>query len=92
MRDITHGVHQGFILGPLLFLLYINDILTIVKNCEITKFADDTKIFRDYSENSHLVELNKISESMKNNKLTLNEAKRPFGWLEKKLKNQIISP
>ena len=69
MRDITHGIPQGSVLGPLLVLLYINDLPTIVKNCENTFFADDTKIFGDYNENSHLVELNKISEWMKNNKL-----------------------
>ena len=78
MRDITHGVSQGFGLGPLLFLLYINDLPTIVKNCEITLFADDTKIFGDYNGNSHPMELNKFSEWMKNNKLTLNEAKTQF--------------
>ena len=56
----------------------------IVKNCEITLFADDTKNFGDYNENSHLVELNKISEWMKNNKLTLNEAKTQFMLIGKK--------
>ena len=58
--------------------MYINDLRTIVKNCEINLFADDTKIFGDYNENSHQLELNKISEWMKNNKLTLNEAKTQF--------------
>ena len=86
MRDITHRVPQVTVLGPLLFLLYINDLPTIVKNCEIAFFADDTKIFGDYNENSHLVELelNKISEWMKNNKLTLNGAKTQFMMAGKK--------
>ena len=42
------------------------------------------KFFGDYNENSHLVELNKISEWMKNNKLTLNEAKTQFMSVGKK--------
>ena len=74
------------------FSFYINDLPMIVKNCEITLFADDTKNFGDYNENSHLVGLNKISEWMYNNKLTLNEAKTQFLLVGKKLNNQTISP
>ena len=43
--DVTSGIPQGSVLGPILFLIYVNDIPEMV-NCSIKMFADDTTLFR----------------------------------------------
>ena len=42
--EVTSGVPQGSLLGPLPFVLYVNDIAEVIQS-ELGIFADDTKIF-----------------------------------------------
>jgi len=41
---IRTGVPQGSILGPLLFIFYVNDIVNVSKDAELLLFADDTRV------------------------------------------------
>ena len=42
---VSSGVPQGSVLGPLCFLLYINDLPSVVQNSSIKLFADDSKLY-----------------------------------------------
>ena len=50
--NVISGVPQGTVLGPLLFLIYINDMFPTVKHSKIKVFADDSKLHKDIS--SHI--------------------------------------
>jgi hypothetical protein len=92
-EPITYGVPQGSILGPLLFILFINDIVNCSPLLFFLLFADDTNLL--LSGNSYediLITLNpelvSLSEWFKANKLSLNVAKTNYVLFGSKAKRK----
>ena len=88
----NYGVVQGSTLGPLLFLIYVNDLPPSV-NCIPRLFADDTCLVYSEKNQQRLTEiinadLQKISEWFKANKLTVNPSKSNIIIIPPKL-NQL---
>ena len=91
IQTILTGVPQSSVLGPLLFLIYINDLHNCIKYSRTYHFADDTNML--YSDKSLYTLANKVNRDLKNlsqwlkaNKLSLNVKKTELiiFWQKKK--------
>ena len=83
LEPISCGIAQGSVLGPLLFLLYINDLPNISSKLKFFLFADDTNIYFESNDLSKLEktvnkELKKLYSWLNVNRLSLNISKTNF--------------
>lgn len=92
---VTCGVPQGSVLGPILFLLFVNDIHSSVSNVDLCLFADDTSLNISNASRSDLeiesfIQCSALLQWLVDNNLTVNTEKTHF--IEFKLGNSVAYP
>ena len=83
IKILKTGVPQGSTLGPLLFLLYINDLPYVLKNTSCLMFADDTVLYHSHPSSVDLnheiqTDLDSVSKWCLKNYITLNITKSQY--------------
>ena len=83
LKLITCGVPQGSVCGPLLFLMYINDIAGVLNHCKVALYADDTVLYIESENVSDAVtlmqnDLNALAKWCNGNKLSINCKKTKY--------------
>lgn len=71
VTNVNYGVPQGSILGPILFLIYVNDMSKIIHDCLFIQYADDAQFI-------HTDNIENLNELIKKAEDTLSKAKSYF--------------
>jgi hypothetical protein len=87
-KIMHHGVPQGSVLGPILFLIYINDLHNCIKHSVTYHFADDTNLLnisKDYKTLQRKInyDLFQLHKWLTANKISLNEGKTELVYFRK---------
>ena len=95
-KPIEIGTPQGSCLGPLLFLLYNNDLYLNLEHTKVILFADDTTIYMGHRNLNYLrwcieTDLSIIGDWFRANKLKLNVGKSCCILLKKNNKNEVLN-
>ena len=93
-RKICYGIPQGSVLGPILFLIYINDLPHVFKNFQTILFADDSTLYLSGNDPTALIyeanaELDNFYKWCVSNRLTVNENKTYFMLFTNKPKTTL---
>ena len=83
VTQVSHGVPQGSILGPLLFIIYVNDMHCASSLMKVILFADDTNVFVSANNLQELektvnTELDMLNDWIEANRLSLNVEKTVY--------------
>ena len=86
---MTHDVSQGSVLGPLLFILYTNDLPNSIKHSKTILFADDTTIYATGNNSADLFEkvnedLSHLTDWFRANQLSVNASKTKYMLISSK--------
>ena len=85
LEQVPCGVPQGSVLGPLLFLIYINDVQDVIKNSNYYMYADDLAIVTSGADVHRIQQILQLDTSAvgtwcQENKLTINTDKTYVMW------------
>lgn len=64
LKDVTAGVPQGSVLGPLLYILYTHGLPDVLKYCTCHLYADDTQIYYSFSPSNMHIARDRVNEDI----------------------------